>query len=60
MYWAATAAEVQAQYDHAHLVMDTLIKGGMTEHQAKESVEVLWNFGRQHGYDDATYDANDN
>lgn len=59
MYWAATASEVQAHYDHAHSVMDALIKGGMKEAEAKAAVEALWSGGRQHGYDDATYDAND-
>lgn len=55
MYWATKDAEVAAHYDHAHLVMDALIKGGMTEARAKAAVERLWQDGRDHGYEDGRY-----
>jgi len=46
MYWAATTKEANSHYEHAHQVMDTLVKGGMTEQQAKDAVEQLWYGGR--------------
>lgn len=39
--------------------MDTLIKGGFSEAQAKTAVQDLWSSGRSEGYEDATYDSND-
>lgn len=61
MHWAATDTEVEKHYDTAHSIMDALIKGGLTEVQARQAVEDLWDGGRQHGYDDGCYDStNDN
>lgn len=59
MHWRTHDQEIDAHYDHAHSVMDILIKGGMDEKQAKEAVERLWARGRAEGYEDAMYDAHD-
>ena len=59
VYWGARDEEVNDAYNHAHLVMDTLIKGGMTEQQAKEAVEKLWSNGHNNGYLDGCFDSSD-
>lgn len=57
MYWATKDGQANEHYALAHTVMDTLVKGGMTEQQAKDAVEALWQGGRDEGYEDGRYDS---
>jgi hypothetical protein len=57
MFWGTPNEEVQKMYDEAHLVMDTLVRGGMTELEAKSAIERLWVNARFQGYEDGSYDS---
>ena len=59
MHWTTPDAQVNAHYAFAHDVMDSLVKAGHSEADAKAIVEQLWSSGRAEGYEDAMYDCND-
>lgn len=59
-FWKTKDSAKQAFFDQADQAFSAMVKGGMSEADAKHMVEQLWKSGYSHGYDEAAYDFNDN
>ena len=55
-FWKTKDAEKQVFFDQADQAFNAMVKGGMSEADAKDLIEKMWSGGYTQGYDSATYD----
>ncbi len=58
-HWRTREPEKQAHFEFADRAYDALVKGGMSEKEAKETIEQLWSGGYRQGYDESAFDHQD-
>jgi len=59
-FWKNSQAEDTAYYELAHRAMDAMVKGGMTEEEARSHVQLLWSGGYENGAWEEAYNLNEN
>jgi polyhydroxyalkanoate synthesis regulator phasin len=57
-YWDNSKATDDQYYETAHRAMDAMVKGGMSEDEAKKLVEALWTGGHENGQWEEAYESN--
>lgn len=58
-HWRTKEPEKKVHFELADRAFETLVKGGMSQKEAKETIEQLWSNGYRQGYDESAFDHQD-